>query len=494
MAGDRVGSVIDGRMRVEPGAGLREVINPATGRPVSEQACGDAGLVEEAVASGRRAFLSDGWRRLEPSERGRLLLRVADALERSADRLIDRELADTGKPITQLRTAELPLAATILRFYAGAADKMEGTVKNTADGLRVTVYEPYGVVCGILPWNYPLVNAVMKTAPAIAAGNTIVLKPSVETPLSAVAFAQVCHEAGVPAGIVNVVLGSGSDVGNALVEHPDVAKVSFTGSTQVGCAVLKRAADRMKPVNAECGGKNAILVFADADLARAADATLVSAFVNAGQLCVSCSRLLVEDSVCDEFSRMLAERASRLRVGDPRDERTHIGPMITRSQYDIVLSHIADARREGARVLAGGDRPNVPGELSGGYWITPTLLGDARSGMRAVEEEIFGPVLTIQRFRDEDEAVRMSNASPYGLSGSLWTSDAERSHRVSAALDTGIIWVNTMLVGYPQISVPPRKHSGTGVELGMEGLLAYCRRKSIIHGSDPTTPVGWSLS
>jgi len=320
-----------------------------------------------------------------------------------------------------------------------------------------------------------------------------VLKPSVETPLSTVAFAKLCLEAGFPAGAVNVVLGSGSSAGNALVTHPAVKKVSFTGSTAVGQALQRLAADSLKAVNLECGGKNALIVFADADLERAAQAAAISAFVNCGQLCVSCSRLLVQESVAEAFIERLRQKAAKVTVGDPRSPETLVGPMITEAQYRTVLGYLEAAPAQGCRVVCGGGRLALPPPFDQGFWVQPTILAGVRPGMAVHDEEIFGPVLSVVSFRDEAEAIAISNQVEYGLSGSVWTADGERALRLARALDTGILWINTMLTGYPQIPVPPHKMSGTGVELGMEGLLAYCKRKSIMLGYNPTAPVGWGL-
>jgi acyl-CoA reductase-like NAD-dependent aldehyde dehydrogenase len=489
-----VGPVIDGKELRTGGAGFFAVLNPATGGVIAREACCDDKMVARIVESSDRAFRSPEWQRLTPSDRTRLLIKLAGLVEARAEALAKLELLDVGKPISQLRGGELPLTAQIIRFYAGAADKIEGAVKGTAAGyFSVTTWEPYGVVAGILPWNYPLVNAAMKVAPAVAAGNAIVLKPSVETPLTAVAFAKLCLEAGFPPGIVNVVTGPGSGAGNALVTHRLVKKVSFTGSTAIGRAIQGLAARQMKTVNLECGGKNAIIVFADADLERAAQATLISAFVNAGQLCVSCSRLLVQKSVAAEFTNVLRDKVRRITAGDPRDPKTLVGPMITRSQYETTLSAVKQAISEGGKVLCGGGRLKLRGRLSQGFWVQPTILVNVRPGMKAHDEEIFGPVLSVLPFADEAEAVSVSNSVEYGLSGSVWTADAQRALRMIKALDTGIIWVNTMLTGYPEIPVPPHKQSGTGVELGIEGLLAYCKRKSAVLGYDPRAPVGWGL-
>ncbi len=488
-----VGPISDGLSYAQANPATVPVLNPATGREVGQQLCCEPDDVAYVVESAAAAYASDAWQQLAPADRGLLLLKVADLLEAEAERFVELELLDTGKPITQLQTGEIPLSAAILRYYAGAADKIEGTVKNTPGGLHFTTWEPYGVVAGILPWNYPLVNAVLKMAAAIAAGNAIVLKPSIETPLGTVEFAKLCYRAGVPAGIVNVVTGAGSAIGNALVDHPLVKKISFTGSTEVGQAIQRRATDQMKPVNLECGGKNAIIVFAGADLDRAAEATLFSGMVNTGQLCVACSRLLVEASVADEFEQLLQNKLKQLAIGDPRDEATQVGPMITRGQYDRALELMQAGADEGARVLAGGGRLEQSGELKDGLWLEATILAGVDANMRVASEEIFGPVLSVLRFRDEAEAVAISNAVEYGLSGSVWTTNVERSLRIINALDTGIVWVNTMMAGYPQIPVPPHKMSGTGVELGMEGLLQFCKRKSAVISSDESAPIGWGL-
>ena len=490
----KVWPLIDGEEMSGGGGKTFEVVNPADGRVISRESCCEEKLVDRAVNSAKGAFESPGWRSLSPAERGNLLLKLADLVESRAEELIRLERLDTGKPVTQLRTGEIPLTLAIIRFYAGAADKIEGRVKSpSGGGFHLTMHEPYGVVAGILPWNYPLVNVALKVAPALAAGNAIVVKPSVETPLSAAAFVRLCQEAGFPPGIVNLVLGSGSSAGTALVAHPDVKKISFTGSTAAGQAIQKLAADRMKAVNLELGGKNAIIVFADADLERAAEAVIFSAFVNAGQLCVSCSRLLVEGPVAGEFEAILKDKLSRVKVGNPEDSDTLIGPMITRSQYELALKYLAGAPGEGCKVLSGGGKLALPAPLDRGFWIEPSLLSGVRPGMKVAGEEIFGPVLSIIRFEGESEAAALSNAVEYGLSGSVWTRDSERALRMVKALDTGLIWVNCMFTGYPQIPLAPHKMSGTGVELGTEGLLAYCKRKSAVLGYDTQAPVGWNV-
>ncbi len=493
MGAIRVAPVLEGRQMTDAGGGELAVLNPATGRDIGRQICCSTEDVDRLVSSAGRAFRSPGWRKLAPADRGLLLLRLADAIEAEADRLIELELLDSGKPITQLREVELPFAAALLRYYAGAADKIDGAVKNTPGGLHLTLYEPCGVVGVITPWNYPLVNVVMQLAPALAAGNAVVVKPPEETPLTTVALGELAGKAGIPPGIVNVALGPGPGPGRDLVVHPEVKKIAFVGSTEVGREIQTLAAGQMKPVNLECGGKNAIVVFADADLERAAEAALFSVFTNCGQLCVSCSRCLVEDSIAGQLEQLLAAKLSKVKVGDPRREATHVGPMITRAQYEKALRYMQEAPGAGCTVLAGGGRLQMPGELAGGFWVKPTLLAGVTEQMKVAREEIFGPVLSIMRFADEAEATRIANGVRYGLSGSVWTGNVERAGRMVHALDTGIIWVNTMLTGYPQIPVPPHKMSGTGTELGMEGLLGFCKRKSAVINSDAAAPVGWNL-
>ena len=490
----KVGPVINGKELIPDGVDFFEVINPANGEVIAQEVCCDAGLVDQIVESGKQAYHSQEWQNMAPADRGNCLLKLADLVEKRSEELIALELQDTGKPVTQLKDGEIPLTAAIIRFYAGAADKIEGRVKSTSGGaFHFTTYEPYGVVAGILPWNYPLVNVAMKVAPALAAGNAIIVKPSVETPLSCVALVKLCNEAGIPPGIVNVALGPGSTTGEYLVKHPDVTKISFTGSTSIGQRIQKQAADQMKSVNLELGGKNAIIVFADADLEKAADAVIISAFVNGGQLCVSCSRLLVEESISRKFESILKEKLQKVKVGDPQAADTLVGPMITRSQYDTALKYIETAPAEGCQILAGGRKLDLSGAFANGLWLEPTMLTGVKPGMKIATEEIFGPVLSIITFQDESDAIQISDSVIYGLSGSVWTKNGARAMRMIKALNTGIIWVNCMLNGYPQIPVPPHKMSGTGVELGIEGLLTYCKQKSAVMAYDDQEPVGWNL-
>lgn len=487
-----IGSIINGIEHLETGGGFFEVVNPATGDIIVNEACCNEEWINTVVESSETAFNTQ-WKNVSPAKRGELLYNLSNLIEKS-ENIAKLELMDTGKPFSQIKDGEIALTVSILRFFAGAADKIEGKVKSTSDGTYCfTVYEPYGVVVGILPWNYPLVNVAMKVAPALAAGNTIIIKPSVETPLSAVAFGKLCIEAGIPPGVVNIALGSGSKTGNYLTNHHGVKKISFTGSTAVGQAIQTSAATQMKAVNLELGGKNAIIVFDDADLDKAANAVLYSAFVNSGQLCVSCSRLLVQENIQAEFEKILLTKLKKIKVGNPEDTDTLAGPMITKSQFDAVVDYVRICTKEGCRIIAGGKPIDMKGKLKSGYWFEPTIVTDVSPNMRIANEEVFGPLLSIISFKDEKDAIDISNNVIYGLSGSVWTSDGARSMRMINALDTGIIWVNSMLSGYPQISVPPHKMSGTGVELGTEGLMAYCKQKSAIMAYDNNLPIGWNI-
>lgn len=494
MATNIIGPIADGEELKVGGGESHNVVNPATAEVIGSEVECDADGVAEIVESSRRAFASSDWQGLAAAERGAMLLKLADIVEANAEAIVDLELQDTGKPISQLRAGELPLTVAIIRFYAGAADKVEGSIKSgSPNELLMQIYKPFGVVAGILPWNYPFVNAALKAVCAIATGNAIVLKPAVETPLTTIAFAKLCTEAGIPPGIVNVVTGRGQVSGEALIRHPEVKKISFTGSTGVGRHIQQTAAEQMKKVNLECGGKNALLVFADADLDRAAEAAALSAFVNAGQLCVSCSRLLVEESIADDFESLLVEKTAKIKIGDPRAEDTLVGPMITRDQYDTALGYLSDIGSNGCRVICGGGQLRMDAPFDQGFWIEPTIVSHVKQGMRIHDEEIFGPVLSSIRFKNEEEAIEIANSVSYGLSGSVWSRDGARGLRVSQALDTGITWVNTMLTGYPQISVPPHKMSGTGVELGVEGMMAYLKSQSIVINHDDEAPQGWGL-
>jgi len=452
-----------------------ETVNPATGeifRTVAEAGAEDA---DRAVRAAARAF--EDWGSRTPIQRAKVLYRWADLLEEHVDELGLLETRDMGMAIGDSRWC-VGNAAAVMRYYAGAVDKFFGsTIPVDRDGIVLTFREPIGVTALITPWNFPLNIANWKTAPAIAAGNTVVLKPASLSPLSALRYAELGLEAGLPPGVLNVVPGPGRAVGDALVEHPLVGKVGFTGSTEVGVEIARKAAGTVKRVTLELGGKSACLVFADADLEKAGRTAPFSVFENAGQDCCARSRLLVEASAKDELLEHYVAATRAIVVGDPESTDTQVGPLVSAAQRETVEGYVAKGLDEGATLLEGGSRPD--GELDRGYYLRPTVLGDCTNEMVVAREEIFGPVVSVITFETEDEAIRLANDTPYGLSGSLWTRDGARQLRVARALRTGAIGVNSNSSVFPQAPFGGYKASGVGKELGMEGLVHNTELKSV---------------
>jgi acyl-CoA reductase-like NAD-dependent aldehyde dehydrogenase len=440
------------------------VLNPATEEPIAE--LDQAGIEEAdaAVARARAAF--PGWRAVSPQDRGRLLRRLAALVEEHGEELARIESQNVGKPISGAR-AEVAMVAEVFHFYAGAVDKHHGETIPVAGGVDVTFREPLGVVGLIVPWNFPLNISSWKLGPALACGNTAVLKPAELTPLSALRLADLCLEAGIPEGVVNVVVGKGSIVGQRLVEHPDVAKIGFTGSTDVGRSVMQGAAGTIKRVTLELGGKSANVVFADADLERAAAAAPYAVFDNAGQDCCARSRILVQRSAYDRFLELLIEATRGVRVGDPADETTEMGPLISAAHRETVASFVTGGP------LFRGATPAGPG-----FWFPCTLV-EAAPGDRVEREEVFGPVAAIIPFEDEAEAAQIANASPYGLSGSIWTRDGARALRVARAVESGVLSVNSNSSVRAHTPFGGMKQSGLGRELGMHALDGYSEVKNV---------------
>jgi betaine-aldehyde dehydrogenase len=440
------------------------VLNPATEEPLAELEQAGVDETDAAVARAKRAF--PAWRAIAPGDRARLLRRLATLVEEHGEELARIESRNVGKPIAGAR-AEVGMVAQVFHFYAGAVDKHYGESIPVAGGVDVTFREPLGVVGLIVPWNFPLNIASWKLGPALATGNTVVLKPAELTPLSALRLAELALEAGLPDGVVNVLVGKGSVVGARLVEHPDVAKIGFTGSTEVGRTVMEGAAATIKRVTLELGGKSANVVFADADLERAAAAAPYAVFDNAGQDCCARSRILVERSAYDRFLELLVEATRGVRVGDPDDDATEMGPLISAAHRETVASFL-----EG-EPLFRGEAPNGKG-----FWFPCTLV-EASNDDRIAREEVFGPVAAVIPFADEEEAVRLANDTPYGPSGSIWTRDGARALRVARALESGVLSVNSN--SSVRVSTPfgGMKQSGFGRELGMHALDGYSEVKNV---------------
>lgn len=474
---------------VKPTGG-RAVLNPYDGSTVATVSEAGPDDVDAAVTAARRAFDSGPWRSTSARERGDLLRRVAELLQRDREQIARQESLDTGKTLAEGRI-DVDDVTNVFRYYAGLADTDAGRVVDTGDPGVVSrvVYEPVGVCALIAPWNYPLLQISWKIAPALAAGNTMVLKPSELTPLTTITLVGLLEEAGVPPGVVNLVLGDGETVGSAMVRHPDVDLVSFTGGLATGQKIMALAAEGVKRVALELGGKNPNIVFADADFDTAVDYALAAAFIHSGQVCSAGARLIVQDSIHDEFVAELGRRADAIRLGNGLDERTECGPLISAEHRAKVEGYIERTIAEGARLVAGGKRPSEP-ELANGFFLRPTVFADCTADMTAVREEVFGPVVTVERFSDEAEAIRLANDTDYGLAGAVWTNDASRSQRVANALRHGTVWINDFHPYVPQAEWGGFGKSGIGRELGPYGLDEYREAKHIYHNINPA-PMRW---
>ncbi|MDV3127250.1 aldehyde dehydrogenase family protein [Mycobacterium sp. 21AC1] len=454
---------------------LIESVDPSTEQVWAKIAEADEQDVDAAVAAARDA-LSGPWGRMSGSHRGALLLKLAELLRRDGDALAEIESRDNGKPVRDTR-GEMLRSADWLTYFAGAADKIRGAqIPVNPDAHAYTVRQPVGVVGAILPWNSPISLATWKLAPALAAGNTLVLKPAELTSASALVLARLIEEAGFPSGVVNVVPGYGAIAGARLAEHPDVDKISFTGEHRTAQQIMRAAAGNLKRISFECGGKSPYIVFADADVDRALSVAVHSGFRSTGQSCSLASRVFVERSVYQDFARKLAERASRIRVGTPFDPKTHIGPHSSAEQLAKTKDFIEFGRGAGFRLLAGGGRP--PG-LDRGYFVEPTVFADVDHTSRLAQEEIFGPVLSVLPFDSEEEVVAMANGTRYGLVGGLWTSDVTRAHRIASQIETGLVSVNTFRPILPMLPYGGFKYSGIGRENGMEVLDEYTETKAV---------------
>ena len=452
------------------------VENPATEEVIAEVALGDAADVDNAVGAARACFDSDSWRGLSARKRGRLLARTADLLEARLDEFARLETAHNGKTLFESKI-ELTMTVNTLRYYGGWADKITGdTLPVEGPFFCYTTREPVGVVGAIVPWNFPLNIASWKFAPALAAGCAVILKPASETPLTALAMAELILEAGFPPGAFNVVPGGGSTAGAALVRHPDVDKISFTGSTDVGRQIMRMAADSNKRVTLELGGKSPNIVFADADLPAAVKGAQTGIFYGKGEVCAAGSRLLVEERVHDQFVEQLAAGAKKLTPGDPLDKNTRMGALVSRKQQETVLSYIKKGVAEGATIVAGGNAVHPNGK---GYYVEATVVDGVTAEMTIAREEIFGPVLAVLTFKDFDEAIRLGNRSMYGLAVGIWTKDVQKAHRAARAIRAGTVWINSYNFYDSGAPFGGFKASGFGRDLGRDALDGYLETKTV---------------
>ncbi len=481
---------IDGEWQSAAQGQTREIRCPADGTLVDTVDEATREDTDRAIAAARRAFDDGRWSSVSPTERGRFLERVADLLERDAEEIARAESLDTGKRIVESRY-DVADVVRAFRYTAGLADKNLGRIIDAGvDGSSSrVVYEPVGV-CGLItPWNYPLLQTSWKVAPALAAGNTFVLKPSELTPSTAIILMRLLTEAGLPAGVGNLVLGAGAEAGAPLSDHPDVDMVSFTGGLVTGRRVMAAAAATVKKVALELGGKNPNIIFPDADIDAAVDNALTAVFLHSGQVCSAGARLIVHESIHDSFVDRVVEGARRIRLGGPFDPMAETGPLISAAHRDKVAAYVAGALAEGAVLRCGGGIP-TDHALANGFFYEPTVLDGCTTDMTCVQDESFGPVLTVETFADEAEAVRLGNDTIYGLAGAVWTSDSARAHRVASALRHGTVWINDYHPYQPQAEWGGFKQSGVGRELGVAGLAEYVEPKHI-HESLAPAPSGW---
>jgi phenylacetaldehyde dehydrogenase len=451
--------------------------NPATGEVLVQVAEGDRDDIEQAVRAARKAFEGGPWRKMSPSERGRLIWKLADLLEQHTEEFAYIESLDNGKPLGVAKVADVPLAVDVLRYMAGWATKVEGnTIPISAGGkyLAYTLREPIGVVGQIIPWNFPLLMAAWKLGPALATGCTVVLKPAEQTPLSALRLGELVMEAGFPEGVVNVVPGYGETAGAALAAHPDVDKVAFTGSTEVGKLIVHAAAGNLKKVTLELGGKSPNVVFKDADLDAAIPGAAGAIFFNHGQCCCAGSRLYVEKSVFDRVVEGVAEAAKKIKVGSGLDPETNMGPLVSEEQLNRVCGYLEAGFSEGAKAMAGGKKAS-----DRGYFVEPTVLVNTQEHMKVVKEEIFGPVVTAMPFSDPEEIVPRANDSQYGLAAAVWTRDIGKAHRTAERLRAGTVWINCYNVFDAAMPFGGYKQSGWGREMGHEVLNNYTQTKAV---------------
>jgi acyl-CoA reductase-like NAD-dependent aldehyde dehydrogenase len=468
---------INGEFRPSSNGKTIDVVNPATEEVIAQVPASTKEDVDAAVTAARAAF-EGPWAKLSARERGRLLYKLGDRLMERADEIARLETLHNGKPIFESRQVEMPMSAECLQYFAGWADKVHGeTVPVKGNYFTYTLREPIGVCAAIVPWNFPLMLAIWKLAPALAMGNTMVLKPASQTPLTALAFADICREVGLPPGVLNVITGSGGSVGQAIVEHPGIDKIAFTGDTSTGKGIMKSSAETLKKITLELGGKSANVVLADADIEAAVRGAATGIFYGKGEVCAAGSRLLVDKSIKNEFIDKLAARTKKMVPGDPMDPKTRLGAIASKGQLDRVLKYVGIAKKEGATLVAGGERHDIG--TGKGYFMQPTVFADVDPSHTIAREEIFGPVLAAIEFADVDEAIARANASEYGLAAAVWTKDIKKAHYVARRLQAGTVWINTYNVYDTAASFGGYKQSGFGREMGMHALEHYTQVKSV---------------
>ncbi len=467
--------LIDGQWRDSKSGKTFETINPATEEVIAEVAEGDAADIDLAVKAARRAFDTGPWRKMDARDRGRMMNTFADLIESNIDELAELETLDNGKPIRESRHGDLPLVVDCFRYYAGWADKIHGqTIPVRGRYFCYSKREPVGVAGQIIPWNFPMLMVAWKWGPALAAGCTVVLKPAEQTPLTALKLGELALEAGFPAGVINIVPGFGETAGAALVAHKGVDKIAFTGETKTGQLIMKNAADSLKRVTLELGGKSPNIVFADADLDAAVEGAILGLYLNQGQCCCAGSRLFVQDSIYDEVVDRLAERTQGRKVGDPFDPETDQGPQVDKAQFDKILSYIDKGKAQGARCVTGGERMG-----SRGYFIKPTVFADVHDHMAIATDEIFGPVMQVLKFSEIEEVIERANTTDYGLAAAVWTRDIKKAHAIADRVRAGTVWVNCYDVFDAAAPFGGFKTSGLGRELGEKALDSYTEHKTV---------------
>lgn len=466
-----------------------KVFNPATGEEIATVAKASKEDAELAVQAARNAFDFGKWRHFPVNKRSRTLNKIASIMRARFNELVELEIMDTGKSLAAAQ-GQVMQAIEDFEFYAGAIVSHRGAVNSMPGAFQnITEKEPVGVCAQIIPWNYPLMMAAWKIAPAIAVGCSVIVKPASLTPLTAIVLGEICIEAGVPEGVVNIIPGSGSEIGNYLVEHEKVDKVAFTGSTPIGKDIMARASQTLKRVTLELGGKSPSIIFEDADIDAAVDGSLFGIFYNTGQSCEARSRLYVHENIYDEFMEKFVAKTKQLKLGNPFEKETHVGAVISQDQLNVIDGYVKSAVEEGAEVLTGGKAANLEG-YENGYWYEPTIIAETNHSMKAVREEIFGPVVVVMKFKDEKEAVKLANDSEYGLGSAIWTKDYGRATRVSKLIQAGIVMINCPFSAFPGTPFGGYKQSGFGRELSIETLDLYTETKSIVsyYGSRPLNP------